>query len=294
VCSKNLGRFYKFVNARLANKQGVGTFKNRGGQAVTNDTDRANLLNKYFCLVSVPDNGIVPNFSDKSVSSKLDSVVFNRNVVMKAIKKLKSNLSAGPDGYFLVFILKLVNTISESLALIYNAFMSVGQVPDMWRRAIVTPVCKSGAAYDVFNYRPISLICVFCKVMERVIVSEMFDYLQQKSLINKHQHGFLSRRSATTNLLETFDDWSLAINDRAFVITAYIDFSKAFDVVSHNKLLQKLAAYGIAGNLLSWIKNFLCSRSQMTRVGHSYSNVAYLCSGVKKLHWTVVICHLCE
>ena len=113
-------------------------------------------------------------------------------------------------------------------------------------------------------------------------------------LINKDQHGFLSRRSTTTNLLETFDDWSLAINDRAFVITAYIDFSKAFDVVSHNKLLQKLAAYGIAGNLLSWIKNFLCSRSQMTRVGHSYSNVAYLCSGVKKLHWTVVICHLCE
>ena len=97
-------------------------------------------------------------------------------------------------------------------------------------------------------------------------------------LINKDQHGFLSRRSTTTNLLETFDDWSLAINDRASVITAYIDFSKAFDVVSHNKLLQKLAACGIAGNVLSWIKNFLCGRSQVTRVGHSYSDVAYLCS----------------
>jgi len=99
VGSKNLGRFYKFVNARLANKQGVGTLKNRGGQAVTNDTDRANLLNEYFCSVSVPDNGIVLNFSDKSGSGKLDSVVFSRNVVMKAIKKLKPNLSAGPDGY---------------------------------------------------------------------------------------------------------------------------------------------------------------------------------------------------
>jgi len=190
VGSKNLGRFYKFVNARLANKQGVGTLKNRGGQAVTNDMDRANLLNEYFCSVSVPDNGIVPNFSDKSGSGKLDSVVFSRNVVIKAIKKLKPNLSAGPDGYPPVFIRKLVNTISEPLALIYNAFMSVGQVPDMWWRAIVTPVYKSGAAYDVSNYRPISLTCVFCKVMERVIESEMSDYLRQKGLINKHQHGF--------------------------------------------------------------------------------------------------------
>ena len=91
---------------------------------------------------------------------------------------------------------------------------------------------------------------------------------------------YRTRRSTTTNLLETFDNWSLAINDRASVITAYIDFSKAFDVVSHNKLLQKLAACGIAGNVLSWIKNFLCGRSQVTRVGHSYSDVAYLCSGV--------------
>ena len=118
--------------------------------------------------------------------------------------------------------------------------------------------------------------------MERVIVSEVSDYLKQKGLINKHQHGFLSRRSTTTNLLETFDDWTLAINDRSSIIATYIDFSKAFDVVCHNKLLYKLAAYGISGNLLSWIKNFLTGRSQVTRrpISHSYSNIAYLSSGV--------------
>jgi len=99
-------------------------------------------------------------------------------------------------------------------------------------------------------------------------------------LISKHQHGFLSRRSTTTNLLETYDNWILAIDDRASVITAFIDFRKAFDVVSHNKLLHKLAAYGIAGNLLRWIENFLSGRSQVTRIGHSYSDITYLCSGV--------------
>ena len=90
-----------------------------------------------------------------------------------------------------------------------------------------------------------------------VIVSEVSDYLRQKGLINKHQHGFLSRRSTTTNLMETFNEWTLAINDKASIISAYIDYSKAFDVICHNKLLHKLAAYGVAGNLLSWIRNFL-------------------------------------
>ena len=201
---------------------------------------------------------------------------------MKAIKKLKPNLSAGPDSYPPVPIRKLVNSIAEPLALIYNSLMSVGQVPDMWRLAIVTPVYKNGAAYDVSNYCRISLTCVFCEVMERVIVSlsVVSDYLMRKGLINKHQHGFLSRKSTTANLLKTFDDWILAINDRASIITAYIDFSKAFDVVCHNKLLHKLAACGITGNLLSWINNFLSGRSQVTRIGHSYSNVTYLSSGV--------------
>ena len=60
-------------------------------------------------------------------------------------------------------------------------------------------------------------------------MSEVSDYLRRKGLINKHQHGFLSRRSTTTNLLETFDDWTLAINDRTSIITAHIDFRKAFD-----------------------------------------------------------------
>ena len=206
--------------------------------------------------VNVPDDGKLPNFSDRSGGDKLDSITFYRHVIAKAIKKLKPNLSAGPDGYPPVLIRKLVNSIAEPLAMIYNSFMSVGQVPDVWRRAIVTPVYKSGA-YNVSNYRPISLRCVFCKVMERVIVSEVSDYLRPKGLINKHQHGFLPRRYTTTNLLETFDDWTLAINDRASIIATYIDFSKALDLVYHNKLLYKLAAYGISGNLLSWIKNFL-------------------------------------
>ena len=84
MLSKNLGKFYKFVNARLANKHGVGTLKNGHGEAVVNDRDRANLLNEYFCSVNVVDDGVLPNINAKSDGNKLENITFNRNVITKA------------------------------------------------------------------------------------------------------------------------------------------------------------------------------------------------------------------
>jgi len=82
--------------------------------------------------------------------------------------------------------------------------------------------------------------------------------------------------------LETLDDWTLALNDKASVAAVYIDYSKAFDVVCHSKLLYlyKLSVYGISGNMLAWIQDFLHERSQVTRVGGSYSKAVYLNTGV--------------
>ena len=93
--------------------------------------------------------------------------------------------------------------------------------------------------------------------------------MRKHGVINAHQHGFLSGRSTTTNLLESVNDWTLAINDRKSVGAAYIDYTRAFDCVSHSKLLLKLRSYGISGQLFNWIANFLQNRTQQTRVGSS-------------------------
>ena len=100
-------------------------------------------------------------------------------------------------------------------------------------------------ASDPANYRPVSLTSVFGKIMERVIAADMTDYLLQKNLLNTRQHGFLSKRSTLTNLLESFDDWTISIENKLPNRVAYIDFSRAFDSVSHPKLLHKLKSYGI-------------------------------------------------
>ena len=149
-----------------------------------------------------------------------------------------------------------------------------------WSRAVVVPFYKKGSASECRNYRPISLTSCTCKVMERIIVSKLTPYLSSNNIINKSQHGFLSKRSTCTNLLETLNDWTIALNDKNSAAVVYIDFAKAFDSVVHSKLCHKLTAYGIAGNLLEWIKNLLTNRKQNTRVGNSFSEVNDVESGV--------------
>ena len=281
VDSNNTGGFYRFVNSKLSCKRGIGALKKDNGDIGLTDVERANLLNDYFASVTVKDNGSIPVF-DRVVpdDAKLESVDFSVETVLAAIRKLKVEGSSGPDGFPPVLFKRLAVIVAEPLSLIFNSFMSVGNIPRDWAHAIVTPVYKSGAASNVSNYRPISLTSVACKIMERVISSQMLSYLRLHGVISKQQHGFLSGRSTSSNLLEALNDWTLAVNDRKSIGAAYIDFAKAFDTVSHAKLLCKLQAHGVRGNLLHWIENFLSGRTQQTRVGNCLSRIVNLDSGV--------------
>ena len=116
--------------------------------------------------------------------------------------------------------------------------------------------------------------------MERVIVFDTSNYLRDNKLISKAQHGFIRSKSTCTNLLESVHDWSLNFNSHSSTDVAYIDFAKAFDKVSHNKLIYKLEAYGIAGDLLDFLRNFLSNRKQCTKVNCALSENLVVKSGV--------------
>src|SRR5664279_984700 len=108
----------------------------------------------------------------------------------------------------------------------------------------------------------------------------LLEFLYSNKILNKHQHGFLAKKSTITNLLETVNDWAFSLESNNGIVTAYIDFARAFDSVSHQKLLHKLESYGITGSLLDWIHSFLSNRSHCTRVGNSYSSYLPIQSGV--------------
>jgi len=239
------------------------------------------VLNNYLSNVSTNDDGVLPEFDRVApANTEFNDVMFTPANVKRVLRKLKNKVSCGLDGLPPTLFKKLAPCLAFPLSVLYNNSMSVGRLPDEWKKAVITPIAKGGIASDPCNYRPISLTSVACKVMERIIVKQLSGYLHQHGLISKQQHGFLVGKSTSTNLLETLSDWTFAINNGDGVPVAYIDYAKAFDSVSHPKLIHKLKSYGISGNVLYWIENFLSARMQCTRVGNSVSSMQNLSSGV--------------
>ena len=116
--------------------------------------------------------------------------------------------------------------------------------------------------------------------MERVIAKHIYAHLSDNNLLSKAQHGFVSGQYTCTNLLECLNDWTLSVQYGKSVVVAYIDFSRAFDSVSHTKLLAKLYVYGIRGDVLSWLESYFVKRTHQTRVGTCLSSEETLMSGV--------------
>ena len=129
--------------------------------------------------------------------------------------------------------------------------------PARWVEACYNYTCfQERFPSDKSNYRPIALTCCCCKILESIVVDNLLQFLADHNLITRHQHGFLRCHSTVSNLLESVNDWSLSLSRRSSVDIVYIDFMKAFDSISHPKLIHKLSSYGIHGNLLFWIIAF--------------------------------------
>ena len=224
------------MNSRLTCKTGIGNLKDKNGNIVVDNQTKANILNEFFASVGVADNGIDVDLKREVPENvSLDSVTFDPAVILRTIRRLKNKHSSDPSGYNVILLKRLAECLSYPLSLLFNSLMSTGSVPAVWKTAVVTPVYKSGLSSEPSNCRPISLTSVFCKLLERIIVTEMLQYSKKHGLISSQQHGFLSKRSTATNLLESLDDWTCAFVNRNSAFIAYIDFKKAFDSVCHKK-----------------------------------------------------------
>ena len=164
--------------------------------------------------------------------------------------------------------------------MIFKESLRVGETPEDWKKANITPIFKKGSRNDPANYRPVSLTSQVCKVLESIVKEQIFDHLKNKNLLSEKQHGFREGRSCLSNLLTTLEDWTDILDDRACVDVAYLDFRKAFDLVSHKHLLLKLHKHGINGQIGNWIKAFLENRKQKVVIrGHESEELDVL-SGV--------------
>ena len=153
-----------------------------------------------------------------------------------------------------------------------------GKVPTEWKYALVVPVHKKGKKEEDTNYRPISLLCVISKVLERFVYVKLKDHLC--TFFDPAQHGFLQGRSTITQLLTFYHEIGQALDKSLQSDIVFLDLAKAFDSVCHQKLIFKLSRYGIGGSLLHWLRSYLLGRYKRTVVPGYTSPSLPVVSGV--------------
>ena len=147
------------------------------------------------------------------------------------------------------------------LTILFQLSLNQGIIPTDWKQATVVPIFKGkGDKNEVNNYRPVSLTSTTCKVMESIIHKHITEYCDKNKILTHEQHGFRSKHSTTSNLLELINEITSLMDIGHSVDVITVDFAKAFDSISHNKLLYKLKMYGICGKIHTWIKEFLINR----------------------------------
>ena len=272
--------FFNYIDRRTKSRSGVSSLNTDSG-LVSNDIQKANALNIHYSNIFTRDNGVIPNLPERMPSSSFSNVLISDETIIKAIKKLNPSGSYGIDDISPLMIKNVFPYLIKPLKYLFNVSLQTGCLPSDWKKGIICPIYKNTSQpHECSSYRPICLTSIVCKILEYLVQDQLTTYLMCNSLISEKQHGFLSKRSTTTNLLSFLDFCTRTLDEKQPVDVVYLDMAKAFDTVSHPKLLYKLSKIGIGGELLRWIENFLCGREQCVRVGSDKSDFTEVLSGI--------------
>ncbi|KAK4831533.1 hypothetical protein QYF61_018135 [Mycteria americana] len=241
----------------------------KGGNIVTKDEEKAEVLNAILASVFNSKSSCSwgtqpPQLEDREGEQK-EAPIIQGEMVSDLLHHLDTHKSMGLDGIHPRVLRELVEVLTQPLSIIYQQSWLTGEVPVDWRLASVTPIYKKGWKGDPGNYKAVSLTSVMGKVMEQIIPIAITWHVQDKQVVRPSQRGFLKRRFCLTNLISFYDKGTRLVDEGKAVHVVYLDFSKAFDTVFHSILLEKLAARGLDGRTLCWVKNWLDGQAQ--RVG---------------------------
>ncbi|KAI8502449.1 hypothetical protein Bbelb_200370 [Branchiostoma belcheri] len=253
-------RFWAFVRAKSKSRS-LPTDVHLNGTVVQSAPDKANMFNDYFfSTFSAPDPNVIKPDIDVIVDERLCNLLLAVESVENVLVNLNTSKAVGPDNISAHVLKGCAKTLAPSLTLLFNKSLSAGCVPSRWKDANVLPVHKKGDKENVANYRPVSLLSLVSKVMERCMYNQLIPML--RGSLHEFQHGFIAGRSTTTQLVETYHQVGSILDKGGQVDMLFLDFAKAFDFVSHTLLLHKLQMFGFGGNLLAWFTSYLTDRRQ--------------------------------
>ena len=272
--------FYSYAKKFAKVKTKIGPFNSKEG-IITDPLKLADiLLNQYNSVFSTPSGSIDKDIPTEVPVSTISSLDFNEDNFESAINELSDNSASGPDGFPSILLKKCKKSLSHALKIIWSESLKSGMIPGTLKTAKVVPSFKSGNHGDPSNYRPVSLTSHIIKLFEKVIRTQVIDFLETNNLLNSGQHGFRSGRSCLTQLIDHYDFIMSQMELGKNVDVIYLDFAKAFDKVDFKILLTKLNKLGISGDIYKWIKSFISDREQFVVVDGHFSRKSPVVSGV--------------
>ena len=261
------------------------TFK-INNREIFNPKEIANRICEYFTNIGPDLAKNIPASANSHQSylkgNFVESLFFDsasQQEIIDLVNDLRSGTVAGYDTISVSIVKESIRIISEPLTHIINLSIQSGIVPDRMKIARVISIFKSSDSSLLTNYRSVSVLPVFSKLLDKVVYNRILKYLDKHGILFKNQYGFRKGHSTSFALLHLFEKISSAIDRREHTVGIFLDLSKAFDTVNFNILFDKLEHYGIRGIALNWIKDHF-SRSQFVQFNEHCSNYYSIKCGV--------------
>ena len=247
---------------------------------ILNCREKAQYFNDYFSQQCNPviNNSVLPILGFLT-NKRLDNITIKDNEIISLIRKINPNKATGSDGISGQMLLLCDESVIQ---IIFTKILTTSIYPTIWKLANVTPVFKKGDKQLIKNYRPISLLPICGKILEKIIFNNLYSYLHTNNLLTQNPSGFRPGDSTTNQLLYLLDEVHQAFDStKSFEVRAvFLDISKAFDKVWHDGLIFKLEQNGNSGNILKLFQNHLINRKQRVVLNGSYSDFSSVESGV--------------
>ena len=219
-------------------------------------------------------------YEGKNFESELLSISTDAEEVAILIKGIDTNKSSCIDMVSSRALKDGMSAIPGKIADMFNASLTEKCVPSAWKIGTIIPLQKDGDKTDVANLRPITLLPIIGKMLEKIVNNRLMSYLEENSILDKKQGGFRSGHSTASTIAYYTNEVYRGLNDRYFTLSTFVDLKKAFDTVNHSILLKKLSKLGVGGPLYEWLVSYLSERKQKTFVNGKTSKEGIVKCGV--------------
>lgn len=287
----NLKKSWQIIKTIIGKKKSDKVITNKfniNNKIVTDPIEIANKFNDFYINIdpnlaskipSVEDNISPTSYIKHNYVNSIYLKDVDETEIENIIRDLK-NSSPGHDGITPHILKQISGHIIKQLVHVFNLSIQTGVFPDEMKVAKVVPLFKGGDKCSISNYRPVSILSVFSKILERLMYNRIMEYVNKHEILYNYQFGFRKNYSTTMALSVLVDKIINSIEKGNYLMGLFLDFSKAFDTVNHSILLEKLDKYGLRGITHKWISNYLTNRKQFVCYNNSYSTTKDVVCGV--------------